>query len=176
MKKYISTQELKTEKGIFILQQEDFKITMTLVQDLNDEMKVFPKPISISFDSRIMTYDDILLKTEYLLNEATEINDLANAMSEKKEPHIQYDSNTILDIDTQNKFLDELKTYGRVYYRLDNQSVITICRPLLGFENKDEAFKTNRHNVEKQFWKERIDSDKFNNDMKVIAKIMIELF
>ncbi|MFS1430505.1 hypothetical protein LMH73_026175 [Vibrio splendidus] len=73
-------------------------------------------------------------------------------------------------------FKSLLMEHGRVPYQLDNNAVITVCRPLLCFENKTNDFKTTRFLVEQGFWKKKLSDESLGDDWKILSRVVLELF
>lgn len=85
-----------------------------------------------------------------------------------------YDANMLTHNGEEFKCL--LMEHGRVPFRLSNGSVITVCRPLLCFEQKPDDFKAKRYLVEKQFWENKLADEAHSNDWIFLACTVLELF
>lgn len=177
----MQTHELKTEQGVFIIQHHIDKSVVFFVEDLTGEIgtltEEYSKTLKHSLVNTERSYYSLIEATKALFCTAS-TNEKVNKMSRSGQPiqDMVY-RYTFRNIEQEkDDFVSGLLEEGRMYYRLENRSVITVCRPLLGFEKKDDEFKARRFEVEKNFWLKKLNDNKIGEDYKILARIMIPLF
>lgn len=170
----MSTQEIKTEQGIFLIQEEKKLLKVSFIEDHTDEIGVITEEISNTLSKEV---------SAMFLIEATRdlyLTALRLKKQDRKKGTIvktvftDYSFENIQE--KKDAFLVEIKEKGRVPFLLVNKSVITVCRPNLGFENKDEAFQARRFNVEKKYWEAKLDDERTAPDFKALAVLVLTLF
>ncbi len=177
--------QIQTEKGQFLITElDDFKIKISMLEDFTNTI----------FESE---EDDYAILDHHVtaLTTYNTCNDLHTALIQKYSKIEKNDkpitgnvvdtfhlTNLIRNEDDANRFLQKVLQNGRVPLKLENKSIIQVCRPLLCFENKDQPFKENRLEVERQYWikiknkGEQESPTKQEKDMAFLALKMLTLF
>ena len=169
--------EIITDYGIAVvrLTESKTKISITLEKGLDGMDLPENDKVEIYLDVQDALLIHILEDINDILSSKIEEKDTTDIILKPKEyPLIQ-----LIDFGDKSKTEDLTKTilnHGRVSVILNNKAKITLCRPILSFENKSCDFKNSRMEVEKNYWIEKKDDCRKTGIEKVAAFMLDNLF
>lgn len=149
----------------------DDKIKLILTVNKNSNHFQVDEKISITYPS-FTSFFDIVSNLDF---------DIANAIDKLKKDKdidecIKFDLVTLEDLKEQpNLVRSSLIESGRVIVALKNKARITLCRPALCFEEKNEEFKKSRLELEKKYWINQKE-DPRNTGISEVADFMLKEF
>lgn len=170
----METYEIKTEQAIFLVRENEKNITISLIEDLTDSLGMLDIEVSENAPKNIEFHKLIKLTNNLFKQALKQKKNASNKGKAKPVENVKYNHETIDEL--KDEFLEELNSKGRVPFQLENKSVITVCAPLVGFENKDEDFKASRLQVEKNYWIKQIENERSSVAYKKLAELALKLF